>query len=332
MEVRMRILCCAVALTLALPVTANSDKEIAKLIAQFSDDEKAMAAVDKVSKMGPRAVDQLKGLALERQDTVARGWAIAALGYIGDENAKAALKKIAADGKNSQLVRTWAQAAQIEAAKNFDELVALAPLANSQRALMRPLQKRMSVLAADANVEDLLTMAISNYQLQPSLTGPILDRGAEPLVTAMATSKNQQVRRQAAAYLGTLANRVGVETVAKLVIDRYRFKKGAKDVAWAGGPLFVPGIQYDQKNARKLVTELLKWHVWCDMKGKAPQQQQIHNNIRGVGIARMGGYPPQLGRTDVHTWLRVWKDTVGASKVKAMLKEVGAPAKYRKGI
>ena len=67
----------------AQPAAAASDREIAELISQFSDDKSAASALEKVTKIGAPAVDQLVGLALEKQDTAKRGWAIAALGFIG---------------------------------------------------------------------------------------------------------------------------------------------------------------------------------------------------------------------------------------------------------
>lgn len=306
---------------------AASDKEIAQLIAQFSDDKKASAALEQVTAIGEPAVDQLTGLALEKQETTNRGWAIAALGFIGGDKALAALKKISEDGGESGLVRTWAYAARIAQTKTLDELGPLANMANSYPALKRPVGQRVLAIVnaqPDASAEDLIKLGQSHYQLQQSLVPAIIGLGPDPLIKVMQQSKDDNTRRMAAAYLGNVAQQQGTEAVASKVIDALRFSPGASRVPWDGGALFIPSLQYDKDSARALVAQLIRWHVWADTRGKKQEQNQLHNNLRGVGLANMAGYrSPGWQNTDTPTWLKTWGQVVGKSGIEEILREQG---------
>ena len=169
-------------------------------------------------------------------------------------------------------------------------------------------------------------------QLQAALAPAILATGAEELTLAMATAKDQNVRRQAAGYLGTLAQQGSKEDVAKAVVKRYTFDPMAKDVPWSNGPLFLPGIQWDKENAKAVVGDLVKWHLWCDINKKAAEQNQLHNNIRSLGLANAAGYQSPGFGNNIGTvqWLQIWGKAFGKEEVQAMLEEqkVADNAKY----
>ena len=143
----------------------------------------------------------------------------------------------------------------------------------------------------------------------------------------MTTAKEQEVRRQATAYIGTLAQN-GDKTVGKAVADAYKFDPDAKAAPWSGGPLYVPGIQWNKDDATLLVDNLIAWHLWCDRNKKASEQQQIYNNLRSIGLSRVVGY--QTPQNTTVAWLMSWGKVVGREGIEKILKEQGVEdeAKY----
>ena len=72
----------------------------------------------------------------------------------------------------------------------------------------------------------------------------------------------------------------------------------------------------------KLVGALIRWHLWCDINGKSDEQQQIHNNIRSLGLARAAGYQsPGWQKADTKAWLSAWGQAVGKDEISDILKE-----------
>jgi len=169
----------------------------------------------------------------------------------------------------------------------------------------------------------MLTVSLRIPQLQQALAPAIIALGPKDLSAALVTAKDQNVRRQAAAYLGSLAGR-GDKGVPAAVIEVYKFDPDAKDVAWKGGPLFVPGINWNKEDARALVGNLISWHLWCDIRGRKSEQKQIHNNIRSLSLARAAGYQGP-GWQDIGTvqWLTIWGKAVGRKEIERMLKQQG---------
>ena len=67
---------------------------------------------------------------------------------------------------------------------------------------------------------------------------------------------------------------------------------------------------------------LIRWNLWCDIKGKSDEQRQIHNNIRSLGLASAAGYQsPQRGSMDAGAWLVVWGEAVGKGEIESILQE-----------
>ena len=67
---------------------------------------------------------------------------------------------------------------------------------------------------------------------------------------------------------------------------------------------------------------MIAWHVWCDVKGKTAEQNQIHNNIRSLGLAGAAGYQsPGFQPANSVKWLEVWTKCVGKDEVKKLLAE-----------
>ncbi len=321
----------AVSLTAAPLAFAQDKKEdaekptIRQLLNQLSDGSKAESALEALVARGDEAKEQLMGEALEGNDLARRGWAIVALSEIGGKDVDEHLAKVHGDGNQPMLIRTWAAAARVYMTDSTDGLVQKAELAQQFPAVGRPLGMRLVDSLGDkekpASPEGLLSVSLRVPQLQQALAPAILALGSEKLVSVMTTAKDQQVRYQATAYLGTLAVQ-GDKKVAPAVVNVYKFDPQAEQVPWNGGPLYLPGIQWDKEQGTKLVGNLIAWHLWCDRNGKGGEQQQINNNLNSITLANVVGY--QFGANDTVTWLTNWGKVVGRKEIERMLKEQGA--------
>jgi hypothetical protein len=171
----------------------------------------------------------------------------------------------------------------------------------------------------EVSVEKLLTTTMKVPQIQQALVPAILAKGADALVKVMTSASDQNVRRQATAYLGTLAVQ-GDDSASKAVLQAYHFDPDADDVPWKDGPLFVPGINWQKDDARALAGNLIAWHVWCDRHGRDAEKRQIHNNLRSVALARAAGYGrPRFEYSDTAAWLTIWGKALGRDAVNELL-------------
>lgn len=336
---------CAVALLLGLTwIPANTIRaeaapavglsaEVAALIDQFKSGKTAKDAIAKI-------VEKIKNGTADRDQTVKalvttakgaesltrRGWSISCLAEIGGQDVDEELLKIHANDGHSMLVRTWAAAARVSTTKSAAALVEKAQLIPTFPALGRPIGMRLvEKLGEDNDVppEKLLQTTIQVPVLQQALAPAILAIGPAPLADVMTTSKDQNVRRQAAAYLGTLSQQ-GDSSVPGHVIHAYVFDPKTDEVPWNGGPLFLPGIAWPKAEAQQLVSQLIAWHLWCDRNGKKAEQKQIHNNLRSLSLARAAGYEsPGFREVDAVTWLKTWGQAVGKDQVRAILAAQG---------
>lgn len=278
-----------------------------------------------------KVVGKLMQIAGSTGPLAQRGWAIAALAEIAGQDIDESLLKIHASESEPMLVRTWAAAARVAMSRSAEALVEKAQLVTLFPALGRPIGMRLieQTTKDDAHVsaETLLIASIRVPQLQQSLTPAILAAGPEELVGAMQSAQDQQVRRQAAAYLATLAANGGKDNqqVQTRVVAAVAFAPDAQDVPWRGGPLFIPGLNWDQSHARELVGNLIAWHLWCDLHSRSEEQRQIHNNLRSLQLARVAGYQsPGFREVDTATWLRTWRQVVGAEGIEKILKDQNA--------
>ncbi|MCR9118106.1 MAG: DUF2330 domain-containing protein, partial [bacterium] len=230
---------------------------IRELLRDLSDAKKASSAVEQLVVRGDEAKEQLMGEAIEGGDLTRRGWAIVALGEIGGEDVDALLTKVHSNDKQPELVRTWAAAARVAMTDSADGLIAKANLVGQFPALGRPIGMRLVEELSDpksgATPEGIVSVTLQVPQLQQALAPAILALGSDKLTTVMISAKDQNVRRQATAYLGALSQQGDKEVPAK-VIKAYAFDADAEDVPWAGGPLFLPGIQWEQAPAKELTT------------------------------------------------------------------------------
>ena len=297
-----------------------------ELIDQLKDPKKADAAAKALIARGKGVIPDLIGEAVEGNDLAMRGWAIVCLAEIGGKEASDRLIEMQDDKKQPMLVRTWAAAGRVKMATTTKELLQLANLIGQYPSLQRPigmkLLAKLKTKGKKVTAEELLTMSMRVSQLQQALAPAILNLGADELVGAMRTAKNQQVRRQAAGYLAAIANR-GDEGVPAAVVKAYKFDPKAKNVPWKGGPLFIPGLRWKKKDAQALVSGLLAWYVWTEenLEGNTRRsvQQPIINNLNSIQLGAAAGYGRRFGR-GIDSWLTIWGGIVGKAEIEKMLK------------
>jgi hypothetical protein len=255
-----------------------------------------------------------------------RGWAIAALAEIGGQDVDEYLLDLHADENQEMLVRTWAAAARVATTRTANGLIEKANLIDQFPALGRPiglrLVEQMTSAGESADAEKVLGVTLQLPQLQAALGPAIMAFGADKLADRMLHSQNSSVRMQAAGYLGSIANQGQAAEVAEVVTSTLKFDPAAVEVPWNGGALFIPGISWGKDDARNLVGSLIRWHLWCDLHGKADEQRQIHNNLQSLGLAAAAGYQPAGASTG--QWLLAWGKAVGKAELTQLLKEQDA--------
>ena len=307
-------------------------EELANLIGQLN--EQGTAAVEKIATFAARdpesrraAVRSLEQLANSEGEYPTRGWAIAALSEIPGQDVEEMLLGIQSDPQQAELVRTWAAAARVSRVRSAAALIEKADLIAKFPALARPIGKRLvTQLTKDSKNTSpaaLLALGLRVPTLGQALAPLILAAGPEKLTEVMLHAKDQQVRRQAAAYLGTLAA-AGNRQVATEVTNACRFDPQAKEVPWNGGPLFLPALTWQRNEARTLVGNLIRWYLWCDRHGMAEVEQQIHNNLRSLSLANAARYEsPGWQPAGAILWLKTWSAAAGRGEVERILKEQG---------
>jgi hypothetical protein len=312
-----------------------------ELVAALADAQNAERAVTMLVARGNDAVPLLCGEAVEGTALPQRGWAIAALAEIGSPGVDEFLQKLHEDTRQPPLVRTWAAAGRVRVARNSTELIERVPLVANFPALGRPLAMRLAALAGDKEkapaAETLLVTAAKYPQLHASLSPMILSLGPKSLAKALTTARDDTARYQAAAFLGTLAGQ-GDKAVSGELCKAYAFDADAKNVPWAGGALYVPGLAWSKEDAHTLVGHLIAWHLWCERREAAgvnpaarDERRKVQNNLASVGLAQMAGYQiPGFGDEASVRWLAAWGNVVGRKEILRILKEQGVEkdAKY----
>lgn len=304
----------------AVPALAKTPEELAR---RLSDPKAADAALDELVAMGKSAVPSLQGEAVEGKDLAARGWAIAGLGEIGGEAAAKTLLDLQEKGK-PELVQSWAAAARINAIGELDSLVSMIDLLQRFPATDRPFKEKLKGLVAKdggKSAESLLRMT-TDARLQPVVTEAVLALGMPKLIDVLTHGKDGTARQQAAAYLGVLGQQQGAaanEIVGAAVVKAYAFDPAMKDVPWAGGPLYVPGIQWDATYAGRVTGALVAWDVWAQRNGREEERRKITINLQA--LAGFVGMQPDWQLTS--DWIRIWSARMGRDKGMEILKAQG---------
>ena len=247
------------------------------------------------------------------------------LARIGGSKIDSHLQKIHKDEKQSLLIRTWAIAARIQMAQSLADVLKLSKQVKQFPAIERAIGKRtIFILKRDNKLSTkmLLEIVQSSPKVQPALSTIIMQQDPQILINIMITAQNQQVRRLAASYLANVG-RTNSE-VKHQIIKALLFSPKAKDVPWQGGSLFLPRLRWDYQTARKLVGNLISWHLWCERMGKKTQQQQIHRNINSTRLADAAKYQrPDSSKKTTDKWLLLWGKAVGKEELFRLLEEQG---------
>ena len=303
------------------------------MIAQLETSKTAKGAIESIVSFSKESeanrekmIKDLLGVSKTDESITKRGWAIAALGEIGGQDVDEYLLNLHADENQKRVVRTWAAAARVANTRTVNGLMEKANLIQTFPALGRPIGMRivekMTSDSESADPEKVMAVTQKVPQLQTALAPMIVAFGPEKLGNVMLSAKDQNVRRIAAGYMGTVAQQGAADDVAKTTISQLTFDSSATTVPWSNGPLFVPGIKWSKEDATSLVGSLVRWHLWCDVNGKAQEQQQIHNNIRSLGLARAAGYKsPGWNKGDCKAWLQSWGEVVGKAGIEQILQE-----------
>lgn len=294
------------------------------LVQRLSDPATAREAAEQIVTLGDEAVAAMSAQS-RNKDLPTSGWAIVCLGRIGGPQATEQLKSICTNRKQPNLVRTWAAAAMVQAARTDQELDEVALLARDFPAIGRPVafefRRRLHDGATIESIESLIGVTIRAPHLEPAIATDILSSGNQLLLRAMLAAKDVEVRRKAAAYLATLGNTpeggnsVGVDLAAAMQFDPM-----AKAPPWHDGPLFLPAIQWPVAESRSLVESLITWRVWADRHKQQDVAQQIDNNLASLQLAQFAGYQIPGSRT-AEGWLESWRTAAGDAAVEKILKQ-----------
>jgi hypothetical protein len=289
-------------------------------IEALDDAKQAPGAVDRLVAKGDAAIDPLVEVAITHSDVAAQGWAVTALSRIPGPKADVALKQVQ-DRAGSDIVRVWAIAGQISRAEKLDDVIAQAQHAAYYPALNRPIKLAAERLISDADVVSLLKLVATQPQMAQTVGSLIVAADPGELARVMQESKDDQVRRQAAAYLGSISNQGKKAEISALVVERLRFKPG-KTAPWQGGALYIPAIGWDQTESRKLVRELIKWQLSFHASGDMNQARQVQNNLRSVGLTQAAGFSNAwLDVSNIDVLLQGWQEVMGTKEIESILKE-----------
>ncbi|QDU97936.1 hypothetical protein Pla8534_57950 [Lignipirellula cremea] len=312
---------------------------VSDLLLDLDKPDKAAAAVEKLiaraDESRPVLIKEVQGDA----PLIRRGWMIVALKAMPGDNVDAVLEKLRQES-DSELVRTWTAAALIARAKNLDELLGLAPTSGTGRRdpLDRPFMARFQEFLQQPDqevpLEKLVAITTRNSHLTSIAVPIILQQGPAPLTQIMLQAReNRNVRQQAAALLGTMELQ-GNHEVAEAVANALKFDPQAKEVPWAGGPLFLPGLVWNaepnRQHARALSRHLIAWMLWADRQQQQETLNQILNNLNSNLMAQSAGYRLVSGVREIDeispatlAWLKEWKRAFGREVLLDVLQEQG---------
>ncbi|NCG19024.1 MAG: hypothetical protein GWP91_08435 [Rhodobacterales bacterium] len=255
-------------------------------------------------------------------DLAARGWAIVGLTRLpAGANTDAALDELRDGTKNPLLVRTWAAAARLDRIEDFDELVSQGRFVQMYPSLARPY--KMAIEGAIGTVDSphvLIRLAATQPQLN-NLIGPrILAMSVEELAGAIYARTDDQTRRTAAAYAATKANQGDRNAMAQATIDALTFDGGQPP--WSGGALYVPSLGWTGPQAKALVSELVRWSLYCaDRPELRGERQQIGNNLASVGLLRQAGFRSGLPQ-DPAQMVQTYAQVMGHGAAQALLQDL----------
>ena len=312
----------------------DSQTVVSGLLDELQDGSDRDAAYSRASSLSSDSVNELLTVARSSDEIDRRGWAVVCLASMSGDDASQALDLLKSDQSQPPLVRTWAAAALVNSTAEIDSLVASAQLCQQLPALRRPLRLRILDLLqsseAEFSVESLLRLTISDYELQQALAPVLLKVEPGRLAATLLKSDNQELRRQAAAWLATQKQHQNAN-VEQAVIKSLVFSSEEKSVPWKSGPLYVPALNWNKEQAISLISELTAWYVWCSANEQSAELSKIHTNLYSRQLMSAAGF--EQVPTDVKEWLNVWKNVIGDEAMEELMSRTGyrfTPAKFEK--
>ena len=301
-------------------------------IHDLADREKSAAAVEALVSKGEAAVPALVAQATAGSELGARGWSIVCLGRIGGKQADHYLADLHDDADEQPLIRAWALAARLRMVESKDELLRLTDLIDSVPAVAKPLVDRYRAIHPGSLAplaESLLERPAATQA--NDLRKSVLALGVDPLLAAMLTAEKTETRRQAASFLAALAQRKGqAEVVARALNEALALQPGAEQTPWENGPLFLPSIEQNKGNARRMIGNLISWRLWCEGKDRSSTKQQIMNSLNSFQLLNDAGVANLANRVSVGVddLLLIWGRAVGKDEIRRMLDEQNLTKQY----
>jgi len=270
-------------LCLSLSMVANA--------AQSTDAGWTTADTARFSAMGDVGTPILAIIAADSQtDLATRGAAIVGLGDLGTDDARMELDRLIRE-TDTALVKAWAGAARIQAARNAEDLLALSWLVQQVPATGRPFRDALGRV------------------------------GARELVALTYTAPDNASRMAAASAAAT----VGAgdpDAVAGSVIATLRYTDRDAEIPWAGGALYIPSMTWSRADATTLVRELIGWYLHCSQKGDTAAAQQVWNNLWSLGLLWTSDYQGQLP-LDTEGMLTRYQQVEGATAARSLRRRLG---------
>jgi len=288
--------------TSLIAVNAVEDKGPSEELLQLlSDKEKSQNLVEALSTGGSNAVPALASFVSDKtNDILARGRALICLKKIKNSKASPSLANLYNDKNEKDVLRLWAAASwlSVNPEKALDGI-----LSNPHQQTMVNLNTRIGRATIEQK-KQILSNYINqqfsqiDYNMFNALNNLIVKESrnfAPALAKLCLKGSNNNVRRSAAAYLGSPQIKSDESLTIYLELLSYNNKKNANHSPWHGGALFVPGIQWGPKKGSNLSANLIHWMLWAESKNDNENIQQIRNNIAAVGN--------QMG---IAGWNKVW--------------------------
>lgn len=325
------LLCCSLATT-SIAQEPNSDapadeqapgeSRVAAILEELESGPDRAAALSQISRLTQSELSDLAKIASDADDLRSRGWAVVCLGHQQSEDTEVFLQRLSNDQQQPALVRCWANAALIRQAGRFEDLQPLAAQCTALPALKRPLTIKITQLAqtAEPGVETLLQLAARDHHMQQALAPLLMQAPVSELATVLLTDNDQNIRRQAAAWLATRKQQSG-DRVNEAILDAVAFDAAVEYVPWHGGPLFVPGINWQKDDAVRLINELTAWWVWCHAHDQMDEVSKIHTNVNSWQLMRAAGF--QAVPQSLTQWLETWQKVIGEQEMEKLMERTG---------